>query len=102
MAMVPSSMKDTTITSSFGGVRIRTAVLTLVDGACDFNHGFNTVYYANGSPVAATNGVAVQTITATGFTIPTEGWPKNSNGITTFKSNEGASTIQIFVIVFGA
>ena len=84
-----------------GGLQGKCITGTLVSGACEVNVGFSVIAFAVASPIHATDAVADQALTITGLTIPTNGYVKTSNGKVTVKSNEGASTIQFQLLVFG-
>lgn len=100
MAVLSQSKKESFFGGP-GGLRMVHAVLTLVSGACEFDHGLRTVVGGWVTPIAASSAVAVQTLTITGLTIPSAGFCSVSDGKVTVKSNEGASTIQVFVTVIG-
>ena len=100
MALLAQSKKDSFF-SGPGGLRVVSGILTLVSGESAFDHGLSTVVAGWVTPIHLDTAVAVQALTITGLTIPTEGYASVSNGSCTVKSSVGASTIQVFVTILG-
>ena len=100
MAELAQSRKESFF-SGPGGLRMVSGIVTLVSGSSDFAHGLSTIVGGWVTPIHASAAVAIQNLTITGITIPTEGYASDTNGVCTIKSDQGASTIQCFVTVVG-